>query len=95
MAIGNWAVGFPKTTRGRGGCSCGSRVLKKGKYAIGISFRSFHLVSVIYLKKSDSPEKSLHGTHDEEGTMKHNWSARCQYNVTGRVSMWACDMLSQ
>ena len=29
----------------------------------------------------------LHGTHDEVGTMKHNWSARCQYNVTGWVSM--------
>ena len=25
----------------------------------------------------------------------HNWSARCQYNVTGWVSMWAYDMLSQ
>ena len=37
----------------------------------------------------------LHGTHDEEGTTKHNWSAWCQYNVTGWVSMWACDMLSQ
>ena len=37
----------------------------------------------------------LHGTNDEVGTMKHNWSARCQYNVTGWVSMWACDMLSQ
>ena len=36
----------------------------------------------------------LHGT-DEVGTMKHNWFARCQYNVTGWVSMWACDMLSQ
>ena len=31
----------------------------------------------------------------EEGTTKHNWSARCQYNVTGWVSMWAYDMLSQ
>ena len=29
------------------------------------------------------------------GTTKHNWSAWCQYNVTGWVSMWACDMLSQ
>ena len=28
-------------------------------------------------------------------TTKHNWSARCQYNVTGWVGMWACDMLSQ
>ena len=32
--------------------------------------------------------------HDEEGTMQHNWSARCQYNVTRWVSMWAYDMLS-
>ena len=23
----------------------------------------------------------LHGTHDEVGTTKHNWSARCQYNM--------------
>ena len=37
----------------------------------------------------------LHGTYDEVGTTKHNWLARCQYNVTGWVSMWACDMLSQ
>ena len=25
----------------------------------------------------------LHGTQDEVETTKHNWSARCQYNVTG------------
>ena len=37
----------------------------------------------------------LHGTHDEGGTKKHNWSARCQYNVTAWVSMWAYDMVSQ
>ena len=37
----------------------------------------------------------LHGTQDEVGTTKHDWSARCQYNVTGWVSMWAYDMLSQ
>ena len=37
----------------------------------------------------------LHGAHDEVGTTKHNWSARCQYNVTGWVSMWAYDMLYQ
>ena len=37
----------------------------------------------------------LHGTHNEGGTTKRNWSARCQYNVTGWVSMWAYDMLSQ
>ena len=30
----------------------------------------------------------LHGTHDEGGTTE-------QYNVTGWVSMWAYDMLSQ
>ena len=33
--------------------------------------------------------------HDAVGTTKHNWSAWCQYNVTGWVSMWAYDMLSQ
>ena len=37
----------------------------------------------------------MHGIYDEVGTMKHNWSTRCQYNVTGWISMWACDMLSQ
>ena len=37
----------------------------------------------------------LHGTQDEVETTKHNWSARCQYNVSGWVSMWAYDMLSQ
>ena len=36
----------------------------------------------------------LHGTQDEVGTTKHNWSARCQYNVTGWVSLWAYDLLS-
>ena len=36
----------------------------------------------------------LHGTHDEGGTTKHNWSAWCQYNVTGWGSMWVYDMLS-
>ena len=25
----------------------------------------------------------LHGSQDEVGTTKHDWSARCQYNVTG------------
>ena len=28
-------------------------------------------------------------------TTKHNWSAWCQYNVTGWNTMWACDMLFQ
>ena len=37
----------------------------------------------------------LHGTQDEVGTMKHNWSARCQHYVTVWVSMWAYDMFSQ
>ena len=37
----------------------------------------------------------LHGTYDEVGTTKYNWSAWCQYNVTGWVSIWAYDMLSQ
>ena len=29
----------------------------------------------------------LHGTHDEVETTKQNWLARCQYDVTGWVSM--------
>ena len=37
----------------------------------------------------------LHVTHNEAGTTKRNWLAWCQYNVTGWVSMWAYDMLSQ
>ena len=37
----------------------------------------------------------LHGTHDEVGTTKHNWSAQCQYNMTGWVSILAYDMLYQ
>ena len=37
----------------------------------------------------------LHDAHNEGGTTKHNWLAWCQYNVTGWVSMWAYDMLSQ
>ena len=37
----------------------------------------------------------LHGTQDEVGTTKHNWLAQCKYNVTGWVSMWAYDMLTQ
>ena len=36
----------------------------------------------------------FHGTQDEVETMKQDWSAQCQYNVTGWVSMWAYDMLS-
>ena len=36
----------------------------------------------------------LHGTYDEVGTTKHYLLARCQYNVTGWVSMWASDMLA-
>ena len=31
----------------------------------------------------------LHGTQDEVGTIKHNWSAWCQYNATGWVRMLA------
>ena len=34
----------------------------------------------------------LHGTQDHVGTTKHDWSAWCQYNVTGWVNMWAYDM---
>ena len=32
---------------------------------------------------------------ESDVTTKHNWLARCQYKVTGWVSMWAYDMLSQ
>ena len=35
---------------------------------------------------------SLHGTQDAVRNTKHNWSARCQYNVTGLGSMWAYDI---
>ena len=35
----------------------------------------------------------LHGTHNEVGTTKHNWSARCQYNVTGWGSILAYDVI--
>ena len=41
------------------------------------------------VKNASSP--SLHVTLNEAGTTKHG----CQYNVTGWVSMWAYDMLSQ
>ena len=41
------------------------------------------------------PKTCLHGTYDEVETMKHKWLAQCQYNVTGWVSMWVYDMLSQ
>ena len=37
----------------------------------------------------------LHDPQHEVGTMKHNWSTWCHYNVTGWVSMWVYDMLSQ
>ena len=47
------------------------------------------------IKRFCGSDPWLHGMYDEVGTTKHNWSARCQYNVTGWVSMWACDMLSQ
>ena len=45
------------------------------------------------LKNESGP--CLHGTQDEVETTQHNFSARCQYDMTGWVSMWACDMLSQ
>ena len=37
----------------------------------------------------------LHGTQHEVGIMKHNWWAWFQYSVTGWVSVWAYDTLSQ
>ena len=41
------------------------------------------------LKNGSGP--CLHGTYDEVGTTKHNWPARCQYNVTW---VWAYDVLT-
>ena len=43
----------------------------------------------------DGSGSCLDGTQDEVRTTKHDWLARSQYNVTGWVSMWAYDMLSQ
>ena len=37
----------------------------------------------------------LHGIHDEVRTTNITGRPWCQYNVTGWVSMWAYDMLSQ
>ena len=53
----------------------------------------FLLVHTKDVKNGSGP--CLHGTHDEVGTTNHNWSAQCQYKVTGLVSMWAYDVLSQ
>ena len=50
--------------------------------------------SLVYLIKNRSGP-CLHGSHSEVGTTKHDWSARCQYNVTSLISMWAYDVLSQ
>ena len=51
----------------------------------------------IYLSSNGpSPgRKSFNYGFTGPNTTKHNGSARFQYNVTGRVSMWAYDMLSQ
>ena len=43
------------------------------------------LVHTTDFKNGSGP--CLHGTHNEIGTTKHNWSAQCQYNVTGWVSI--------
>ena len=42
-------------------------------------------VMAILEKNGSGP--CLHGTQHEVGTMKRNWSARGQYNLTGEVSM--------
>ena len=58
-------------------------------------FDSWLVLGPVIPKTENGSDPCLHGTYDEVGTTKHNWSARCQYNVTGWVSMWAYDMLSQ
>ena len=42
-----------------------------------------HIMATVFLQQ------------DKVGTTKHDWSARCPYNVMGWVSMWAYDMLCQ
>ena len=64
------------------------QVLLLAQFPVGAG--SSHTIDV---KNGSSP--CLHGTQDEEGTTKHNRLAWCLYNVTGWVSMWAYDMLSQ
>ena len=46
-------------------------------------------------KTKEGSGPCLHGTQHEVGTTKHDWSARCQCNMTGWGSMWAYDMLPQ
>ena len=58
-------------------------------------FNGFDSLSVLGPVIPETGGPCLHGTQVEVGTTKYNWLARNQYNVTGWVSMWAYDMLSQ
>ena len=55
-----------------------------------------HLYEICYSKDVTNDSGScLHDIQDEVQTIKHNWLAQCQFNVTGWVTMWGYDMLSQ
>ena len=63
----------------------------KGDNRGGLRFYGFNFRLVLGpchtkdLKNGSSP--CFHGTKHEVGDTKHNWSAWCQYNVTGWVNM--------
>ena len=50
-------------------------------------FNSQLVLGYVIPKTKNGSGPCLHGTQDEVRTTKHDWSARCQYNVTGWVSM--------
>ena len=81
-------VAFADRTRGQQGGPITDQVVSWVQFPIGAW--SSHTKDV-----KNGSSSYLHGTQNEVGTMKHNWSAWCQYLVTGRFSMWAYDMLSQ
>ena len=88
------------------GCLLQARICRPKKEAKGeanakeisdVSVRKVSLLRIfsshiIYIRDKNNLHKI---TYNEVGSTKYNWSARCQYNVTGWVSMWAYDMLSQ
>ena len=39
-------------------------------------------------------QQTVNKRHQSYKTMQHNWSAECQYNLTGWVSMWDYDLFS-
>ena len=39
-------------------------------------------------------QQTVNKRHQSYKTMQHNWSAQCQYNLTGWVSMWDYDLFS-